>query len=84
MLLFFNISEQLPQLVHSMRMILPNSLGQNYIKTIEIDMDKNILLLRMKSCSVVVIQLVRNQQEKSTIIEKVGYSPEENPGDTMT
>ena len=84
MLLFFNISDIIPILVHSMRLIMPQSLGSNYIKTIEFDIDKNILLLRMKSHSIIIIQLVRNLVEKSTIIEKVAYSAEENPGDCIT
>jgi hypothetical protein len=32
MLLFFDITDVTPQLVHSMRMILPESQGSNYIK----------------------------------------------------
>ena len=55
MLLFFDISENVPRLVHSMRMVLPSSVGTNWIKQIETDLDKNILLLRMKSSSVLVV-----------------------------
>jgi len=65
-----------------MRMIRPESLGNNYIQEIENDLDKNILLLRMKSSSIIVLQLVRKQEFKSTIIESVRCSNAEN--DTVT
>jgi len=38
-----------------MKMVLQKSVGTNYIKQIEIDLDKKILVLRLKSSSIIVI-----------------------------
>jgi len=55
MLLFCDISTEQPQVIHSMKMVLQKSVGTNYIKQIEIDLDKKILVLRLKSSSIIVI-----------------------------
>jgi hypothetical protein len=38
-----------------MMMVLQTSVGTNYIKQIEIDLDKKILVVRLKSSSIIVI-----------------------------
>lgn len=55
MLLFCDIQSEQPKVIHSMKMVLQPSQGTNYIKQIEIDLDKNILVVRLKSSSIIVI-----------------------------
>ena len=71
-LLILDISKKDPLMVHYMQMVpSPSPNGQNYIKQMDLDKDRNILICRMNSSRIYCIQLIPGAVKKSTIIEKV-------------
>jgi len=59
-------------MIHAIRLVQQlNSQGLNYVKQLNLDDNRNILICRMKSSVVYCVQLLHNQESKSTIIESV-------------
>lgn len=57
-------------MLHNMRLVANGS--KNYIKQMDLDKSKNIIMCRMKPVSAIIcIQLIQQNVRKSTVIEKV-------------
>lgn len=56
-------------MVHYIKLTKQGS--KNFIKQMDLDKTKNILMCRMKSSDIICIQLIRSNVQKSTVIEKV-------------
>lgn len=54
-LLFFDITAGMIQLIYQMRVVLKPDLNKNFVKQIELDSIKNLLLLKLKNNDVLVI-----------------------------
>lgn len=53
--MIFDIAEVLPQLIHSMRLVLKPDFGANYAKSMDLDTNKNIVLIRLKNSDILLI-----------------------------
>lgn len=71
LLLFFNIENISPVLIHSMKVVLRPDLGYNFVKQIDLDHNKNILVLRLKNSDIIVIQLIARKEQMATIVERI-------------
>jgi hypothetical protein len=58
LLLFFDIKTQLPRLCYTMRLVKVPELGRNYVKSMDLDKEKKLLVLRMKNSDVLLIQVI--------------------------
>lgn len=45
-------------MVHSMRLVLRPELGNNYVKDMDLDINKNNVFVRMKNSDILVVQLI--------------------------
>ena len=70
LVVFFDVSHSHDfVMVHYLKLTKPGS--RNFIKQMDLDKTKNILMCRMKSSDIICIQLIRSNVQKSTVIEKV-------------
>lgn len=53
--LVFDITTIEPQLVNSMKLVLRPELGNNYVKQMDLDTKKNILVVRLKNSDILVV-----------------------------
>lgn len=56
-----------------MKVVLRPDLGINFAKQINMDTDRNILVLGLKNSDVLVIQLIIGKEHMSTIVEKIPF-----------
>jgi hypothetical protein len=54
-----------------MKVVLRPDLGYNFVKQIDLDHNKNILVLRLKNSDIIVIQLIARKEQMATIVEKI-------------
>ncbi len=74
LLLFFDIANVYqPVLIYSMKVVLRPDSGINFVKQINMDTDRNILVLGLKNSDVLVIQLIIGKEHMSTIVEKIPF-----------
>lgn len=86
MVLIFNVkTPRSPVMIHTMRLCRPgqNMNNSDYIKNMDLDTDRNILLCRAKSGIVSVVQLINRGVVKSTVIETIN-SYEGNREDSLS
>lgn len=55
-----------------MRLVLRPELGINYVKQMDLDTNKNIVIARMKNSDILVIQLIA-RKDFCTIIERIQF-----------
>lgn len=70
-------------MIHTMRLCRLSSQQNDYIKNMDLDTDRNILLCRAKSGIVSVVQLINRGVVKSTVIETIN-SYEGNREDSLS
>ena len=68
--LSFDISAIGPQLVNSMKLVLRPELGNNYVKQMDLDTNKNIIVVRLKNSDILVLQIIA-RKDFCTIIERI-------------
>ena len=71
-------------MMHSIRLVLRPDLGTNFVKSINFDSERNILVLRLKNCDVQVVQLITGKEHMSTIIEKITFQNLPDGSDSIT
>lgn len=57
-------------MIHSMRLVLRPELGTNYAKQMDLDVNKNIVVVRLKNQDILVIQLIA-RKDFCPIIERI-------------
>ena len=70
-------------MIHSMRLVLRPELGADYVKQMDLDTNKNIVVVRLKNSAVLVIQLIA-RKDFCTIIEKIQFRNQTDPSDQIT
>lgn len=74
--MIFDIQNVQPILIHSMKCVLRPDLGTNYVKNIDLDVNKNIVVIQLKSSDILVIQLLA-RKDTCTIIERIKLKSDE-------
>jgi hypothetical protein len=67
-----------------MKVVLRPDLGNNFCKHINLDTDRNILVLGLKNSDVLVIQLIIGKEQMSTIVEKIAFKNLPDNSDSIT
>jgi hypothetical protein len=67
-----------------MKVVLRPDLGMNFVKQINMDTDRNILVLGLKNSDVLVIQLIIGKEHMSTIVEKIPFKNLPDNSDSIT
>ena len=55
-----------------MKLVLRPELGINYVKQMDLDTNKNIIVVRLKNSDILVIQLIA-RKDFCTIIERIQF-----------
>ena len=64
-------------MLHMIRLVKNPQLGGDYAKQLDLDYERNILICRMKSSSIIAVQLVSRADQKSMIVLRIQtYAPE--------
>ena len=67
-----------------MKVVLRPDLGTNFVKQINFDSERNILVLRLKNSDVQVIQLITGKEHMATIVEKITFKNLPDGSDSIT
>lgn len=74
MLLFLSIETGVPKIEYVMRVVQnPEPLSKKAVKQIHFSAIKKLIILRMRSQDLLLIQLVGNEAYKSTVIERIPF-----------
>jgi len=74
LVILFDISEDALIMIHTIKLVrtVPSQqIGNNYVKSLDLDNHRNILMCQMKQGQIYCIQLINQRQVKSTIIEDI-------------
>jgi hypothetical protein len=75
--LILDISAVTPLMIHSIKLVVRPDLCSNFAKQIDLDVNKNIVVVKMKNSDVLVIQLIA-KRDHCSIIEKIPFIPSDD------
>ena len=83
LLLFIDISKKQPVLCHSLKLVKVPETGRNYIKQMDHDILRHLLVLRMKNSDMILVQLNENFM-KAYITENVRFKSFKDEQESIT